>query len=62
MLQHNHQLKVVAKNLEKKVLADLEKFLKDGELNSGDLFAFYNAEEIKDKFRALKLDKEPSDI
>lgn len=40
----------------------LEKFLKDGELNSDDLFAFYNAEEIKDKFRALKLDKEPSDI
>lgn len=34
----------------------LEKFLKDGELNSGDLFAFYNAEDIKDKFRALKLE------
>ena len=33
----------------------LEKFLKDGELNAGDLFAFYNAEDIKDKFRALKL-------
>ena len=33
----------------------LEKFLKDGELNSGDLFAFYNAEEIKEKFRALNL-------
>ena len=36
----------------------LEKFLKDGELNSGDLFAFYNAEEIKDKFKALKLKQE----
>ena len=33
----------------------LEKFLKDGELNAGDLFAFYNAEDIKDKFRDLKL-------
>ena len=33
----------------------LEKFLKDGELNAGDLFAFYNAEEIKEKFNALKL-------
>ena len=33
----------------------LEKFLKDGELNSGDLYAFYRAEEIKDKFRALNI-------
>ena len=33
----------------------LEKFLKDGELNSADLHAFYNAEEIKEKFSALKL-------
>ena len=33
----------------------LEKFLKDGELNTGDLYAFYNAEEIKDKFKALNL-------
>ena len=33
----------------------LDKFLKDGELNAADLFAFYNAEEIKDQFRALKL-------
>ena len=34
----------------------LEKFLKDGELNAGDLFAFYNAEAIKkDKFRALNI-------
>ena len=39
----------------------LEKFLKNGELNSGDLFAFYNAEEIKDKYRALKLNPAPSD-
>ena len=30
----------------------LDKFLTDGELNAGDLFAFYTAEEIKDKFRA----------
>ena len=33
----------------------LDKFLKDGELNAGDLFAFYNAEEIKDKFKALNM-------
>jgi hypothetical protein len=33
----------------------LDKFLKDGELNAADLFAFYNAEEIKDQFRAFKL-------
>ena len=33
----------------------LEKFLKDGELNSGDLFAFYNGEKIKDQFRALNI-------
>ena len=37
----------------------LEKFLEDGELNAGDLFAFYNAEGIKEKFGDLKLpDKE----
>ena len=30
----------------------LDKFLTNGELNAADLFAFYNAEEIKDKFRA----------
>ncbi|MBQ7713475.1 MAG: molecular chaperone HtpG [Oscillospiraceae bacterium] len=29
LLQHDRQLRVIAKNLEKKVLADLEKFLKD---------------------------------
>ena len=34
----------------------LDKFLKDGELNAGDLLAFYNAEEIKDKFSVLKLE------
>ena len=35
----------------------LEKFLREGKLNSGDLFAFYNAEEIKDKFKALDLEE-----
>ena len=34
----------------------LEKFLREGELNSDDLFAFYNAEEIKDKFKTLDLE------
>ena len=36
----------------------LEKFLREGgKLNSGDLFAFYNAEEIKDKFKTLNLEE-----
>lgn len=33
----------------------LDKFLTDGELNSDDLYAFYNAEEIKERFKALNL-------
>ena len=36
----------------------LEKFKQDGELTSADLLAFYNGEEIKEKFAALQLTTE----
>ena len=35
----------------------LERFLKEGSLNSEDLFAFYAGEDVKDRFKALKLDE-----
>ena len=36
----------------------LEKFKQDGEITSADLLAFYNGEEIKEKFAALQLTTE----
>ena len=36
----------------------LEKFKQDGELTAADLLAFYNGEEIKEKFAALQLTTE----
>lgn len=36
----------------------LEKFKTSGELTAADLLAFYNGEEVKDKFKSLGLEKE----
>ncbi len=41
LLQHDRQLKVIAKNLEKKVLADLEKFMKDDREGYEKFYANY---------------------
>ena len=41
LLQHDRQLRVIAKNLEKKVLADLEKFLKDDRAGYEKFYANY---------------------
>ncbi len=41
LLQHDRQLKVIAKNLEKKILADLEKFMKDDREGYEKFYANY---------------------
>ena len=41
LLQHDRQLKVIAKNLEKKILSDLEKFIKDDREGYEKFYANY---------------------
>jgi len=41
LLQHDRQLKVIAKNLEKKILADLDKFMKDDREGYEKFYANY---------------------
>ncbi len=41
LLQHDRQLKIIAKNLEKKILADLEKFMKDDREGYEKFYANY---------------------
>ena len=41
LLQHDRQLKIIAKNLEKKLLADLEKFMKDDREGYEKFYANY---------------------